>query len=91
MTRRDQLVEELFSEWEQLDETGKMQVFQYIKQNRRATAFGLSVELDESSGFFFISDTATTVLVALPPMNLSSVTAWLDDYEKSHQKNDIAR
>ena len=91
MTRRDKLVEELFAEWEQLDETGKMQVLQYVKQNRRATAFGLSVELDESSGFFFISDTATNTVVAPPPMNLSSVTAWLDDYEKSHKNNDIAR
>lgn len=91
MTRRDQLVEELFAEWEQLDETGKMQVLQYVKQNRRATAFGLSVELDKGSDFFFIADATTNTVVAPPPMNLSSVTAWLDDYEKSHQKNDIAR
>lgn len=86
MTRRDKLVEELFAEWEQLDETGKMQVLQYIKQNRRATAFGLSVELDKSSGFFFIADPATNTVIAPPPMNIETVAAWLNDYEQEAAK-----
>lgn len=86
MTRREKLVEELFAEWEKLDDAGKMTVYQYAKQNHRAAALGLIVELDNSSGFFFIADAATNTVVAPPPMNMPSVTAWLDDYEKKAAK-----
>lgn len=86
MTRRDKLVEQLFAEWEQLDEAGKMTVYQFAKQDHRAAVFGLSVELDNSSGLFFIADPATNTVIAPPPMNLETVEAWLDDYEKKATK-----
>ena len=82
MTRRDKLLEQLFAEWEQLDEAGKMTVYQFAKQDHRAATFGLSVELDKSTGFFFVEDPVTKTVIAPPPMNLETVRAWLDDYEK---------
>lgn len=86
MTRRDKIVEELFAEWEKLDDAGKMIVYQYAKQNHRAADLGLSIELDGSSNFFFIADKATNTVVAPPPMDMPTVTAWLDDYEKKATK-----
>lgn len=53
-----------------------------IKQNHRANALGLMIDCDQSPGFLFIADHETNAVVAPPPMNLPSVTAWLDDYEK---------
>lgn len=53
-----------------------------IKQNHRANALGLMIDCDQSTGFLFIADHETNAVVAPPPMNLPSVAAWLDDYEK---------
>ena len=57
-----------------------------IKQNHRANALGLMIDCDQSTGFLFIADHETNTVVAPPPMNLPSVTAWLDDYEKEATK-----
>ena len=62
-----------------------------IEQMKRAHTFGLDVRFDEHTFTFFIADAATNTVVAPPPMNIPTVEAWLDDYEKSSQKNDIAR
>ena len=57
-----------------------------IKQNHRANALGLMIDCDQSTGFLFIADHESNAVVAPPPMNLPSVTAWLDDYEKEAVK-----
>ena len=44
--------------------------------------FGLDVRFDEHTFTFFIADAATNTVVAPPPMNIPTVEAWLDDYEK---------
>ncbi len=48
----------------------------------RANAHGLAVYVDKSTDSFFIADRETNTVVAPPPMNLESITAWLDDYEQ---------
>ena len=53
-----------------------------LHQDKRATAIGLKLDVDTSTGSFFIADRATNCVIAPPPMNLETVTAWLDDYEK---------
>ena len=53
-----------------------------IRQDKRASALGLTVDCDQSTGFLFIADAATNTVVAPPPMNRASIAAWLDDYEK---------
>lgn len=45
-------------------------------------AFGLDVRFDEHTFTFFIADAATNTVVAPPPMNIPTVEAWLDNYEK---------
>lgn len=49
---------------------------------KRAHTFGLDVRFDEHTFTFFIADAATNTVVAPPPMNIPTVEAWLDDYEK---------
>ena len=41
--------EKLLSVWEELDEAGKMAVYQFAKQDHRAAVLGLSVRFDKSS------------------------------------------
>ena len=53
-----------------------------IRQDKRAHALGLSVDCDQNPGFLFIADATTNTVIAPPPMNLETVAAWLDDYEK---------
>ncbi len=48
----------------------------------RAASLGLKVSLDRSTYLFFIADAATNTVIAPPPMNIETVTAWLDDYEE---------
>lgn len=57
-----------------------------IRQDKRAHTLGLTVDCDQSTGFFFIADAATNTVIAPPPMNLETVAAWLDDYEKEAAK-----
>ena len=49
---------------------------------KRAHTFGLDVRFDEHAFTFFIADAATNTVIAPPPMNIPTVAAWLDDYEK---------
>ena len=49
---------------------------------KRAHTFGLDVRFDEHTFTFFIADAATNTVVAPPPMNIPTVEAWLDDYQK---------
>ena len=86
MTREESL-EALCVAFEKLDEDEQ----RLIEQMKRAHTFGLDVRFDEHTFTFFIADAATNTVVAPPPMNIPTVEAWLDDYEKSSQKNDIAR
>lgn len=78
--------EKLLSVWEELDEAGKMAVYQFAKQDHRAAVLGLSVRFDKSSGFFFIADPVTNTVIAPQPMCLEAVAEWLDDYENEAVK-----
>lgn len=57
----------------------------------RANAHNLAVYVDKNTDSFYIADRATNTVIAPPPMNIPTVEAWLDDYEKSSQKNDTTR
>ena len=57
-----------------------------IEQMKRAHTFGLDVRFDEHAFTFFIADAATNTVIAPPPMNIPTVAAWLDDYEKEEVK-----
>ena len=46
----------------------------------RAQAYGFGIEIDKTTRSFFISDLNTNTVVVPPPMNLSMVEEWLDDY-----------
>lgn len=46
----------------------------------RAQAYGFGIEIDKTTRAFFISDLNTNTVVVPPPMNLSMVEEWLDDY-----------
>lgn len=48
----------------------------------RANAHNLAVYVDKHTDSFYIADCATNTVIAPPPMNLETVAAWLDDYEK---------
>ena len=49
---------------------------------KRAYTFGVEVRFDEHTVTFFIGEAASNTVVAPPPMNIPTVEAWLDDYEK---------
>ena len=76
MTREESL-EVLCVAFEKLDE-----MIRLIEQMKRAHTFGLDVRFDEHTFTFFIADAATNTVVAPPPMNIPTVEAWLNDYEK---------
>lgn len=90
MTREESL-EVLCVAFEKLDEDEQREMIRLIEQMKRAHTFGLDVRFDEHTFTFFIADAATNTVVAPPPMNIPTVEAWLDDYEKSGQKNDTTR
>lgn len=46
----------------------------------RAQADGFGIEIDNTTRSFFISDLKTKTVIVPPPMNLSMVEEWLDDY-----------
>lgn len=46
----------------------------------RAQAYGFGIEIDNTTRSFFISDLKTKTVIVPPPMNLSMVEEWLDDY-----------
>ena len=48
----------------------------------RANAHNLAVYVDKHTDSLYIADRATNTLIAPPPMNIPTVEAWLDDYEK---------
>ena len=48
----------------------------------RANAHNLAVYVDKNTDSFYIADRATNTVIAPPPMNIPTVEAWLDDYEK---------
>ena len=78
MTREESL-EALCVAFEKLEEGGMIRL---IEQMKRAHTFGLDVRFDEHTFTFFIADATTNTVVAPPPMNIPTVEAWLDDYEK---------
>lgn len=45
-----------------------------------AQADGFGIEIDNTTRSFFISDLKTKTVIVPPPMNLSMVEEWLDDY-----------
>lgn len=47
------------------------------------------MDVDKSTKLYFIKDVATNTVIAPPPMNLETVAAWLDDYEKEADEEDI--
>lgn len=81
MTREESL-EALCAAFEKLDEDERREMIRLIEQMKRAHAFGLDVRFDDHVFGFFIADEATNTVVAPPPMNIPTVTAWLDDYEQ---------
>ena len=52
----------------------------------RANPHNLAVYVDKHTDSFYIADRATNTVIAPPPMNLETVAAWLDDYEKEAVK-----
>ena len=72
------LVEDVLS----LSEAQRKRFLKFLRLSERAKAFGLDVDVDKSTKFFFIKDVATKTVIAPPPMNLETVEAWLDDYEQ---------
>lgn len=46
----------------------------------RARACGVGIEIDKNAASFFLSDLNTNTVVVPPPMNLSMVEEWLDEY-----------
>ena len=79
MTREESL-EALCVAFEKLDEDEQRGMIRLIEQMKRAHTFGLDVRFDEHA--FIIADAATNTVIAPPPMNIPTVAAWLDDYEK---------
>lgn len=77
-----QTVEELIQMILGLTDEECLRLAEHIRQFNRAAALGLKVDFDDSTGFYFIADAATNCVIAPPPMNLETVTAWLDDYEQ---------
>lgn len=68
--------------FEKLDEDEQRGMIRLIEQMKRAHTFGLDVRFDEHTFTFFIADAVTNTVIAPPPMNIPTVEAWLDDYEK---------
>lgn len=77
-----ELVEEVLS----LSEAQRNRFLDFLCLSKRANALGLDVDVDKSTKFYFIKDVATNTVIAPPPMNLETVAAWLDDYEKEEVK-----
>ena len=77
---------EILKKWQKLDADTKKELLQVMEQMLRAASLGLKVSLDRSTYLFFIADAATNTVIAPPPMNIETVTAWLDDYEKEAAK-----
>lgn len=73
---------EFVSKWQKLDVDTKKELLQVMEQILRASSLGLNVRFDRHTGFFFIADAETNTVIAPPPMNIETVAAWLDDYEK---------
>ena len=71
---REESIEALCVAFETLDEDEQRGMIRLIEQMKRAHTFGLDVR--------FIADAATYTVFAPPPMNIPTVEAWLDDYEK---------
>ena len=83
-----ELVEEVLS----LSEAQRNRFLDFLRLSKRANALGLDVDVDKSTKLYFIKDVATNTVIAPPPMtlmNLETVAAWLDDYEKEADEEDI--
>lgn len=78
--------QEFWAKWQKLDAATKKELLQVMEQMLRAASLGLKVGLDRGTGLFFIANAETNTVVAPPPMNLETVRAWLDDYEKEAVK-----
>ena len=85
MTREESL-EALCVAFEKLDEDEQRGMIRLIEQMKRAHTYGLDDRFDEHAFTFFIADAATNTVIAPPPMNIPTVAAWLDDYEKEVAK-----
>ena len=46
----------------------------------RAQAYGFGIEIDKTTRSFFLRDLKTKTVIVPPPMNLSMVEEWLDEY-----------
>ena len=64
------------------DSSPKLQsiVRKLLELTPRAKACGVGIEIDKTTRSFFISDLKTKTVIVPPPMNLSMVEEWLDDY-----------
>ena len=77
-----QLVEELAREILTLTDKQCAMLAKILKQDKRAHALGLKLDIDTGTNTFFLADAATNTVVAPPPMNLKAVEAWLNDNEQ---------
>ena len=76
------LVVELMEDVLALPEDERQKIVDFLHLSKKAEAYGLDVDVDKSTKLFFIKDIATNTVIAPPPMNLETVTAWLEDYMK---------
>lgn len=73
---------ELEAQFKKLDKEDQERLLRLLDQMVRVRPLGLAIRFDQHTEAFFIADVATNCVIAPPPMNLATVTAWLDDYEK---------
>ena len=81
---KEETLESIREKWIELNEKEREDFSRLIDQMLHAKKLGLSVRFDEHSFGFFLADTVTNTVVAPPPMNLPTVAAWLDTYEKKN-------
>ena len=84
------LVVKLMEEVLAAPEEQRQKIVDFLRLSKKAEAYGLDVDVDKSTKLFFIKDIATNTVVAPPPMNTASVTAWLEDYMKEADEENSA-
>ena len=71
-------------------EDKRKNIVDFLRLSNKEEDYGLDVDVDKSTKLFFIKDIATNTVVAPPPMNTASVTAWLEDYMKEADEENSA-
>lgn len=83
---KEKTLEAIREKWMEMNEEEREAMSRLVDQMLRAQNLGLSVRFDKHTFGFFLANPSTNTVVAPPPMNLPTVTAWLDDYEKEAAK-----